>query len=76
MKRLILGLAALALVPVLTGCDDEFRTMCENDLGGVVKSDTKVITTTAVDSNGRLIVGTSTITVRFCLKDGTVVAQD
>lgn len=68
-------LSLLLLLPLLMACEDEFRTTCEKDLGGVVKTDTKVITTTAFDSKGRPIIGTSTITFKFCIVDGKVVMQ-
>ena len=74
MKRVII-VACLPGLLLLAGCENEFRKTCEEELGGVYKEDTKIIQTIAYDSKGRPIFGTSTVTVKFCLKDGEVVMQ-
>lgn len=73
--RRFTSILLILLIPVLTGCEDEFKDTCVNELHGVVKSDTKVITTTAFDSKGKMITGTSTVTVRFCVVDGEIKMQ-
>lgn len=75
MKRIIIIVTALASTLLLSSCEDEFKDTCINELHGVIKSDTQVINTTAFDSKGRLITGTSTVTTRFCIADGKVVMQ-
>lgn len=72
--RILSIVGLIASVFLLTGCED-FEKMCKEELGGTVKSDSNVVTTTAYDAKGKPIIGTTVITTHFCIKDGEVIAQ-
>lgn len=75
MKRLLVIFALVMSVSTLSGCEDEFKTMCEQELGGKVTDDTKSNFYSGTDSSGKFVTGTITETTRFCIADGKVVAQ-
>lgn len=70
-------IASLLIAPLLllSGCTDDFKDSCDNQ-GGVVKEDSKVVTTTSFDSNGKMTTSNTIITTRFCVVDGVIVATD
>lgn len=73
IRRAALAVTLASSTILLAGCENEFKATCEGDVGGVYKEDTKVVTTTLFDSKGKPIFGTSTVTVKMCIKDGEVV---
>lgn len=73
MKRLSVIVAAVLSLLVLTGCEDDFKATCQ-DQGGVIKSDTKTVPTTVIGANGKLSTAFTTVTTRFCVVDGQIVA--
>ena len=76
MRRLILISALIGSSFLLTGCEDEFKDACVNDLGGKIISDTKMNSYSGIDSKtGGMVNGTVTESTRFCIKDGEVLMQ-
>lgn len=76
MKRLLILVAVVASTLTLSGCEDEFKNMCVDDLGGKVTEDTKYNSYNGIDSKtGSMVNGTITETTKFCVVDGKVVAQ-
>ena len=75
MRRIAVIIATVICTLTLSSCEDEFKTMCVEDLGGKVISDTKVNNYTGMTNDGKFVNGTTTETTRFCIVDGEVVAQ-
>lgn len=75
MKKALVVLAVLSSTLVLSGCEDEFKDACINDLGGKIISDSKVNSYSGYTNDGKFVNGTVTESTRFCIVDGKVEMQ-
>lgn len=69
MFRTLLSIPLLTVL--LTGCTNQFKIDCE-ELGGIYREDTTMVTSTTI-INGKVGITTTPVTIKYCIKDGEVV---